>query len=70
MLRKVCAELQARLAIGPEFYLLKFHLDSPKISFLSYPDFYQYPQPELQTAMTHCWSFPLPSLPPKGLCPR
>ncbi|TVR48504.1 MAG: hypothetical protein EA425_14280 [Puniceicoccaceae bacterium] len=40
MLRKVCAELQARLAIGPEFHLLKFHLDSPKISFLSYPDFY------------------------------
>jgi hypothetical protein len=31
VLRKVCDELRARLEIGPEFNLLKFHLDSPKI---------------------------------------
>jgi hypothetical protein len=35
LLRNICDGLRSRLEIGPEFNLLKFHLDSPKISFLS-----------------------------------
>lgn len=51
ILRKVCNELRSRLQIRPEFNLLKFHLDSPKISFLSYPEFFKDPHPELKASV-------------------
>ena len=38
-LRITVAELRKRMEIGVEFNLLKFHISSPKISFLAYPDF-------------------------------
>jgi len=50
-LRTVCAELRSRIGIGPEFNLLKFHTDLPKISFLSYPDFFKEPHPALHAAI-------------------
>lgn len=46
-LRITVAELRKRLNIGPAFNLLKFHTASPKISFLSYPDFEANPHPAL-----------------------
>ena len=46
-LRITVAELRKRLDIGPAFNLLKFHTTSPKISFLSYPDFETDPHPAL-----------------------
>jgi DNA phosphorothioation-associated putative methyltransferase len=50
-LRTVCAELRMRIGIGPEFNLLKFHTDRPKISFLSYPEFFNEPHPALHSAI-------------------
>jgi len=47
LLRITVAELRARLEIGVEFNLLKFHTASPKVSFLSYPDFEKHPHPAL-----------------------
>lgn len=47
MLRITTAELRSRLKIGSAFNLLKFHLATPKISFLSYPDFEKKPHPSL-----------------------
>lgn len=47
LLRITVAELRKRLEIDPEFNLLKFHTASPKISFLSYPDFERVPHPAL-----------------------
>ena len=46
-LRITVVELRKRLNIGPAFNLLKFHTASPKISFLSYPDFETDPHPAL-----------------------
>lgn len=50
-LRITVAELRKRLEIGDEFNLLKFHTASPKISFLSYPDFEKDPHPALAEAV-------------------
>ncbi len=47
LLRVTIAELRKRQEIGPAFNLLKFHTASPKISFLSYPDFEKDPHPAL-----------------------
>jgi hypothetical protein len=43
LLRITVAELRKRLGIGSAFNPLKFHTASPKISFLSYPDFEKEP---------------------------
>lgn len=43
----LCRELRRRLDIGPEYNVLKFHTDRPKVSFLSYPDFIANPHPAL-----------------------
>lgn len=51
LLRITVAELRKRLGIDPAFNLLKFHTASPKISFLSYPDFEKYPHPALAEAV-------------------
>jgi hypothetical protein len=51
LLRITVAELRRRLEIGAEFNLLKFHTASPKISFLSYPDFEKDPHPALSAAV-------------------
>lgn len=51
LLRITVAGLRKRLEIGPEFNLLKFHTSSPKISFLSYPDFERLPHPALHEAV-------------------
>ena len=51
LLRITVAELRKRLEIGTEFNLLKFHTASPKISFLSYPDFEKDPHPALKAAI-------------------
>jgi DNA phosphorothioation-associated putative methyltransferase len=47
LLRITVMQLRRRLEIGSEFNLLKFHTASPKISFLSYPDFVNAPHPAL-----------------------
>ena len=51
LLRITISELRKRLEIGQEFNLLKFHTASPKISFLSYPDFETHPRPALQESI-------------------
>lgn len=51
VLRITVTELRKRLEIGSDFNLLKFHTASPKISFLSYPDFEKRPHPELNEAV-------------------
>ena len=51
ILRSVCSELRRRLDIGPDANLLKFHTDQPKISFLSYPRFFEDPHPALATSV-------------------
>ncbi len=43
--------MRKRLEIGHEFNLLKFHIASPKVSFLSYPDFETLPHPQLADAI-------------------
>ena len=50
-LRITVAELRKRMEIGVEFNLLKFHISSPKISFLAYPDFNKDPHPALKEAV-------------------
>ncbi|MGB6222593.1 DNA phosphorothioation-associated putative methyltransferase [Haloferula sp.] len=50
-LRITVGELRKRLEIDDSFNLLKFHIASPKISFLSYPDFERKPHPELKEAV-------------------
>lgn len=50
-LRITVAELRKRLEIGNVFNLLKFHIASPKISFLAYPDFEKQPHPALEEAV-------------------
>jgi DNA phosphorothioation-associated putative methyltransferase len=51
ILRTVCAELRRRLNIGSDANILKFHSDQPKISFLSYPRFFEDPHPALATSV-------------------
>ena len=51
LLRITVAGLRTRLEIGSEFNLLKFHTASPKVSFLSYPDFETLPHPQLADAI-------------------
>ena len=45
-------QIRARLAIEPEFNLIKFYLSEFKLSFLSYPDFFEKPHPELHSSLT------------------
>jgi len=51
LLRITVAELRKRLDISSSFNLLKFHTASPKISFLSYPEFENCPHPALSEAI-------------------
>lgn len=51
MLRITTAELRTRLEIGPEFNLLKFHTNIPKISFLAYPGFEKQAHPTLSESV-------------------
>jgi hypothetical protein len=51
VLRITVSELRKRMEIGVEFNLLKFHTASPKISFLSYPEFEKDPHPTLMEAV-------------------
>ncbi|QTN33619.1 DNA phosphorothioation-associated putative methyltransferase [Akkermansiaceae bacterium] len=51
LLRITVSELRKRLDIGSAFNLLKIHTGSPKVSFLSYPDFEKDPHPELAEAV-------------------
>ena len=51
LLRITVSELRKRMEIGQEYNLLKFHTASPKISFLSYPDFEKDPHPALKEAI-------------------
>ena len=50
-LGRVCDELRRRLEIAPDHALVKFHLDSPKISFLAYPKFWTDPHPSLSSSV-------------------
>jgi DNA phosphorothioation-associated putative methyltransferase len=50
-LRRVCDELRRRFAVGADYGLVKFHILQPKISFLSYPDFWTDPHPALAAAV-------------------
>jgi len=50
-LRAICAELRRRLNITSKANVLKFHSDQPKISFLSYPRFFEDPHPALTTSV-------------------
>jgi DNA phosphorothioation-associated putative methyltransferase len=45
-------QIRGRLAIKPEFNLIKFYLSEFKLSFLSYPDFLHEPHPELKESLT------------------
>ena len=51
VLRITVSELRKRMEIGVEFNLLKFHTATPKISFLSYPEFDKDPHPTLMEAV-------------------
>lgn len=46
------AQVVAVFGIGSEFNLLKFRTNELKISFLSYPEFFEDPHPALHTAIT------------------
>src|ERR1700693_2264511 len=37
-------------SIGSEFNIVKFRTDAPRVSFLSYPDFFEEPHPSLARA--------------------
>lgn len=49
--RQLCAELRTLHTIGAEFNLLKFHTIQPKISFLSYPGFFEDAHPVLRESV-------------------
>ncbi|MFT3783691.1 MAG: DNA phosphorothioation-associated putative methyltransferase [Nibricoccus sp.] len=51
LLRNACAELRRRFQIGLEFNIVKFHTDLPKVSFLSYPRFFEDAHPSLEAAV-------------------
>lgn len=51
-LSRFVEELRSRLGAGEAFNLIKFHLGEFKLSFLSYPDFYDNPHPELCESLT------------------
>ena len=50
-LRSIVAELRRRLEIGEQFNVIKLHTGLPKISFLSYPEFFAKPHPSLSSAV-------------------
>ena len=52
LLRAACRELRRRFEIGPEFNLLKFHHPIPKVSFLSYPSFFEDAHPSLHASVS------------------
>lgn len=49
-LDQLVAQAAAVFQIGPEFNVLKFRTDDLKVSFLSYPDFFEDPHPALRHA--------------------
>jgi len=51
ILNNLCSELRKRAAITTGFNLIKFHTDRPKVSFLSYPTFFENPHPPLDAAV-------------------
>ena len=51
-LSTLLAQVVSVYQIGSEFNLIKFRTDEFKISFLSYPDFFDEPHPALRKAMT------------------
>jgi hypothetical protein len=51
-LNKLLAQLAAVYQVGSEFNLIKFRTDELKLSFLSYPDFFDDPHPALRKAIT------------------
>ena len=46
------AQVVAAFQVGPEFNVIKFRTDELKISFLSYPRFFDDPHPALRHAIT------------------
>ena len=51
-LTSLVARLRTAYGIGDEFNILKFRCDELKVSFLSYPDFFENPHPSLRCAVT------------------
>src|SRR5690242_4162142 len=51
-LNALLAHLAVQFQIGPEFNVLKLRWDELKISFLSYPSFFERAHPELEKAVT------------------
>jgi hypothetical protein len=51
-LNALLAHLAGQFQIGPEFNVLKFRWDELKISFLSYPGFFELAHPALQQSIT------------------
>ncbi len=50
-LAQIVSTLSLEHEVGPEFNIIKFRLDAPRISFLCYPDFFEQPHPALQKAI-------------------
>jgi hypothetical protein len=51
-LNTLLQQLAVAYAVPPEFNIAKFRLDELKISFLSYPDFFDSAHPALREAIT------------------
>ncbi|GKT09170.1 DNA phosphorothioation-associated putative methyltransferase [Desulforhabdus sp. TSK] len=45
-------QIKRQFEVGPEFNVIKFSLWEFRISFLSYPNFFEQPHPELQSSIT------------------
>jgi len=52
LIGQMLAVLTERHAIGDEFNVVKFRTDAPRISFLSYPEFFEQPHPSLDKSIT------------------
>jgi hypothetical protein len=51
-LGRLIDQVVVAFTIGPEFNLLKFRTDELKVSFLSYPEFFNEAHPALRQAVT------------------
>ena len=49
---RLLAQIVAAFQVGPEFNVIKFRTDELKVSFLSYPRFFEDPHPALRHAIT------------------
>lgn len=49
---RLVAQIVAAFQVGPEFNVIKFRTDELKVSFLSYPRFFDDPHPALRHAIT------------------